>query len=366
MTLHFYFARRFLWLFLGIFAGFFALTMLTEATSLFGQFDAADLDLTGTLRLALLKTPAGVYRLMSMIVVLATLLLFLNLSRNSELVATRAAGQSALKTLSAPLIVAFLIGLIGVAAFNPLAATALRQFESETGRYKSGTVSSFSLSRKGLWLRQGSDLGQTVIFANKANFDATRLSGVTFFEFDARGIAQRRIETSFAVLTTRAWTLGPGKYWQINQPGVVPDRTATAFDTLTLPSELTSDQILDSFGDPSTIPIWDMQAFIKRLERSGFSTKRHQVYFQIELASPILMIAMVLIGAALSMRHARSGGTGLMILLTVVAGLAAYIIQDFAEILGSNGAIPVLAAAWGPPVSAALFALGLLLHMEDG
>jgi lipopolysaccharide export system permease protein len=366
MTMHFYFARRFAWIFLGVFGSFFALTLLIEATSLFGQFDQANIGVTDTLRLALLKTPASIYQLLSMIVILSSLTMFLGFSRHSELVATRAAGLSAIRSLIAPVLVALLIGVIGVAALNPLAATALRQYESETGRYESGTKSSFSLSRKGLWLRQGSDQGQTVIFAQKANFDATRLSRVTFFEFDPAGIAQRRIETEFAVLNTGAWILGPGKFWRINQPGVVPDRTAREFESLTLPSELTSEQILDSFGDPSTISIWDMRAFIDRLERSGFSTNRHQVYFHLELASPVLLAAMVMIGAALTMRPARSGRIGLVILFTVVAGLAVFIFQDFAQILGSNGAIPVLAAAWGPPVSAILFALGLLLHMEDG
>jgi lipopolysaccharide export system permease protein len=366
MILHFYFGRRFLWMFLGIFGSFFALTLLTEATSLFGQFEDSSIGVTDTLRLAMLKAPAAVYQLMSMITILASLMLFLGLSRKSELVATRAAGQSGLKILAAPVVVAMLLGVVGVIAFNPLAATALRQFESETGRYKSGSLSSFSLSRKGLWLRQGSDLGQTVIFASRANFDATRLSGVKFFEFGETGIVARRIETTFAVLKDGAWHLGPGKSWEINHPGQVPDKTARAFTTMILPSELTSDQILDSFGDPSMISIWNMQSFIDRLERSGFATNKHRVYFQIELATPVLLAAMVLIGAALSMRHARSGRTGIMVLFTVVAGLAVFIFQDFAQILGSNGAIPIYAAAWGPPASAALFALGLLLHMEDG
>lgn len=366
MTLQLYFARRFFWLFLGIFGGFFALTLLTEATSLFGQFEDAKIGVTDTLRLALLKSPTGVYQLMSMIAILTSLVLFLGLSRNSELVAARAAGQSGLRIVAAPMVVALLIGVVGVAALNPLAAVTLRKFESETGRYETGTVSTFSLSRKGLWLRQGGDQGQTVIFADRANFDATRLSGVTFFEFSTMGIAARRIEATFAVLSNGAWVLGPGKFWEINKPGQVPDKTAREFDTLTLASELTSSQILDSFGDPSMITIWDMRAFIDRLERSGLSTAQHRAHFQIELASPVLLAAMVLIGAALSMRHARSGRTGIMVLLTVIAGLAVFIFQDFARILGSNGAIPIAAAAWGPPASAMLFALGLILHMEDG
>ena len=366
MTLHLYLARRFLWRFAALFMGFFALAVITDATALLGQFDSARVGLTDTLRLVLLKAPTGVYQLLPMIVVLASLALFLGLSRSSELVATRAAGFSALKSLVAPVLAAFIVGLIAVLAFNPLASATLRKFESETGRYRSGTVSSFSLTRSGLWLRQGSPLGQTVIFAKRANFDATRLSGVTFFEFTDAGIALRRIETSFASLSNGAWHLGPGKYWQINQQGQVPDKTAREFDTLSLPSDLTSDQILNSFGDPATISIWDTQSFISRLERSGFSTSRHRVHFQIELATPVLLMGMVLLGAAFSMRHARSARTGLMVLITVMAGLAVFILQDFAEILGSNGAVPVLAAAWVPPLSAILFALGMILHLEDG
>ncbi len=366
MTLHLYLARRFLWRFLALFASFFALAVITDATALLGQFDSARVGLTDTLRLAFLKAPTGVYQLLPMIVILSSLTLYLGLSRTSELVATRAAGFSALKSLIAPVLTIFAVGLVAILAFNPLASATLRQFESETGRYKSGTLSSFSLSRSGLWLRQGSPSGQTVIFANRANFDATRLSGVTFFEFSDAGIALRRIEANYASLSNGAWNLGPGKFWQINQPGRVPDKTAKEFTSLSLPSDLTRDQILNSFGDPATISIWDTRSFISRLERSGFSTSRHRVHFQIELAMPLLLVGMVMLGAAFSMRHSRSARVGLMVLITVLVGLAVFILQDFAEILGSNGAVPVMAAAWVPPISAILFALGMILHLEDG
>jgi len=366
MTLHLYLARKFFFRFLAIFSGFFVLSALTDATSIFGAYEAANLGILATLRLALLKAPSGVVQLLSIIVVLSALTLYLGLSRNSELVATRAAGQSALKVLAAPILVAMVLGCIAVAVFNPLAAIALKQFETETGRYETGTVSTFSLSRTGLWLRQGSDQGQTVIFAKRANFDATRLSGVTFFEFSEYGTAIRRIEASFATLSDGAWQLGQGKLWEVNKQGEVPDKTAKSFENLRLNSELTSDQILESFGDPTTISIWDMQNFIQRLDRSGFSTNRHKVYYQIELATPVLLAAMVMLGAAFSMRHARSGGTGFMVMITVLLGLAVYIVQDFAEILGSNGAISIMAAAWGPPMATLFLALGLVLHMEDG
>lgn len=366
MTLYLYFARKFLWRFLAILASFFIIAVLTDATALFGRFSDRDIGLADTLRLALLKAPSGVYQLLAMVAVLASLMMFRGLSRNSEMVATRAAGQSALSSVMAPLSIAMLIGVVAVIAFNPMAAAALRQFETETGRYESGGISAFSLSREGLWLRQGSDSGQTVIFAERANFDATHLSGVTFFEFSNSAKSVRRIETGFAELKDGAWQLGPGKVWQIGNDTLVPDESARSFSEMTLPSELTSGQILESFGDPSTVSIWDMQSFIDRLERSGFSSMRHRVSFQMELALPLLLAAMVLVGAAFTMRHHRAGRSGLMALITILIGLTIYILQDFAQILGANGAIPVSAAAWGPPVAAILFAVGMILNLEDG
>jgi len=251
-------------------------------------------------------------------------------------------------------------------AFNPLSAASLRKFETETGRYKSGSVSAFSLARKGLWLRQGGDNGQTVIFAERANFEVTHLKGVTFWDLTNKGIARRRIEASYAELFDGAWHLGPGKLWEVNKPGQVPDRTAVRFDSMTIASELTANQILNSFGDPTTISIWETPSFIRKLERSGFSTTRHRVHFQSELAFPFLLAGMVMIGAAFSMRHRRMGGGRAMLLGAVHAGLGIYIIQNFATILGAKGSISVFAAAWGTPAAAILLATGLILHLEDG
>ena len=85
-----------------------------------------------------------------------------------------------------------------------------------------------------------------------------------------------------------------------------------------------------------------------------------------ELALPLLLMAMVLVGAGFTMRHARSGNTGVMVLLAIVSGFAIFLLRNFAQVLGENGQIPVLLAAWSPPVAAILLSVTLLLHLEDG
>ncbi|NND42757.1 MAG: LptF/LptG family permease, partial [Silicimonas sp.] len=98
----------------------------------------------------------------------------------------------------------------------------------------------------------------------------------------------------------------------------------------------------------------------------GFSARIHRTFLHMELALPILLVAMVLVGAGFTMRHTRFGRTGMMVMFALMLGFSLYFIRNFAAILGENGQIPVLMAAWGPPVAAVLLPLGLLLHLEDG
>ena len=114
------------------------------------------------------------------------------------------------------------------------------------------------------------------------------------------------------------------------------------------------------------LPIWDLPAFIDQLETAGFSARRYAVWFQMELAQPLFLIALVLVGAAFTMKHARLANTGTSVLAAVMLGFTLHYIRNFAQVLGENGQIPILLAAWAPPVASLLLALGILLHMEDG
>lgn len=365
MTLHLYFARRFLRTFLGVLLIFFAVLMLIGLIEQVRRFGSADAGFATLLVLATLSVPEALYRILPLVMILATLGLFLSLARSSELVVTRASGRSALKSLFAPVILAVLIGLVAVAAGNPIVAATQKQYETMATRL-SGEVSTLSVSAEGLWLRQGSRQGQTVIRADRANLDGTELFGVTFLGYDPDGSPTYRIEAERAELVTGAWSITGAKEWRFDTTAPIPEVESFETERMNLASNLTRNQILDSFGTPSAIPIWELPGFIDRLEAAGFSARVHRTFFHMELALPLLLVAMVFVGASFTMRHTRFGRTGMMVLMALGLGFSLYFIRNFAAILGENGQIPVLLAAWGPPVAAVLLPLGLLLHLEDG
>lgn len=369
MKLHLYFAWKYLKAFAGIAFVLGVVIALLDMVEQLRRFDASEIALAGAMELALLSMPQALYRIFPLLAILATIALFLNLARTSELVVTRAAGRSALRALAAPVAVALLIGAAGVAILNPIVAATLARYEARAAEFSSEGGSVLSISAEGLWLRQGGESGQTVIRAARANADGTILHGVTFLEFAPPGDgsalgAVRRIEAGSAQLTPGQWQLTGAKVWPLDRPN--PEADATTVAQLTVPTTLTPDQIRDSFGTPASVPIWELPARIESLTQAGFSARLHRVWFQMELALPLFLAGMVMIGAGFTMRHTRFGRTGQMVMLALAMGFGIYFIRNFAQILGENGQIPVALAAWSPPVAAILLSLGLLLHLEDG
>jgi len=366
VTLHFYLARKFLWRFVLVLAVFLILTIMNESRGMLIRYSGFGVGFVEALGLGLIRAPAPVYEILPLIAVIASLALFIGLARSNELVIARAAGRSAFRTLTAPLAVAFFLGILAVSVFNPIVAATQKQFLRDIEKYQNGGISTFSVGPEGLWLRQGSDAKQTVIHARRANAGATRLFDVAFFEFSSQGQPLRRYQSAFADLSSGAWELHDGKVWNIDQPEANPEQSAREFTQLSLASDMTSAEILDSFGDPKLVSFWDMRSFVARLEKSGFSANTHRVFFQMELALPLTMMAMVLIGAGFTMRHTRFGRTGTMVLMSMISAFGFFALRKFAQILGANGDIPIVAAAWAPPIVAGMLAVSLLLHLEDG
>ncbi len=364
MILNLYIARRFLLLFLQIFAGFFALFVMIDMIEQIRRFSDTTLGLSEALLLASLHVPATLYRILPLIVTLSAIALFLGLSRSSELVVVRTAGRSGLSFLMAPVVTALGIGAFGVAVFDPLVAATSHRYDVLSAGYARGG-SILSISDAGLWLRQGDRAGQTVIEAKRANLDGTRLYEVTFLTFGPDGTPSQRIEAAEASLIPGFWALTQARLWPLTDAN--PQRSVQIMaQGATLATDLTRERIQDSFGTPNAISFWNLPDYIMGLERAGFSARSHLVWYQIELAQPLLLAAMVLIAAGFTMRHARMAQTGGLVLFALLAGFGVFFLRNFGQVLGENGQIPVILAAWSPPVAAILLALGFLLHLEDG
>ena len=373
MILSMYVARRFLRLLVMTSLVFGAILFLIDMVEEVRRFADDGVGLTGAAGLALLNIPASFYSILPLITVLTGIALFLNLSRNSELVASRAAGRSGVRVLVAPAVTAALAGALAVAVLNPVVAATTKRYDAATARIRSDEGQTVSLGDSAVWLRQalraegpgGTEVrGQMVIRASRASPEATTLYGASFMVFGPDRGPLRRIEAAEAHLVAGAWRLNRVKEWPLTEAN--PEAMARTADSLDLPTDLTAARIRDSFGRPEAIPVWQLPAFIRGLERAGLSALRHKVWFQLELTRPLLMAAMVAVAAVFTMRHTRGRKMGGLVVAAFACGVGLFFLRNLAQVLGENGDIPPALAGWAPPIVALLFALGALLRLEDG
>ena len=343
------------------------LIVLIDISEQSRRFEGRDVTFGNLVELALLKAPSSLSEFLPLIIILGTVVLFVSMARSSELVVTRAIGRSGIRALAGPLAAAVAIGVLAVTMLNPIAAATTNRYNTLADEYRGNGASVLSFSRDGLWLRQGGAEGQSVIHArgHSTTGDIIALSGVNFVSYAPDGGPVRRISAESARLETDAWVLSNAKVWPLT-PGLNPEASAAEHDELRVATTLTQDRIRDSLGAVGGISVYDLPETIRGLAEAGFATRRYEVMLQVEMARPLFLVAMMLVGAAFTMRHTRFGGTGLAVLTAVLLGFGLYFVRNFAQILGENGQIPVLLAAWAPPVASIMLTFGLLLHAEDG
>lgn len=369
-TLSLYIARRFLFILLGAFLAVFSLVVIVDLVELLRSNRDGNADFADLVGMAMLHAPSVTITAAPFTVLLAAMVCFAWMARTSELVVTRAAGVSAWKLIIPAIVSAMLLGVFSFSVYNPLAAAFAQKFDSLEERYFGKSSSRLSVTGRGIWLRQGNAEGQTVIRAQRASKTIDRLGDVIVFQFDAEDRFVRRIDSREAVLTDGHWQLNTARSWELlpvtGTTGEPEATRARVHEEIRIPTDLTRERIEESFAAPETISFWQLPDFIGTLDASGFSSHRHRLHWHRLLAVPAVFAAMVLVGAAFSMRHARFGGLGVMALGCVLTGFAYFFLSDISGALGASGAVPVLLAAWGPPIAAMLFSLGLLLHLEDG
>lgn len=360
-TLFRYIARQFFSWCAAIFLAMMSIVFLLDYIELIRRAGTRpDATLLVLFEMTALKEPDMAQQVMPFAILFGTMMAFWRLTRSHELVVARAAGISAWQFLAPPLSGAFLVGVLMVTVFNPVASVMQASYEQLENRILRGENDQLSLSRTGFWLRQSDEDGNhSILHASSFAINRHSIDNVMILFLAGDTKLVRRIDAQQAVLKNGVWEVHDGTQW-------VPGQPLQPFATMDVGTNLTSSKIQESFASPETMSFWELPGFIRLLDASGFSSQRHRLYFNALLAKPFLYAAMVLIAASFSLRMQRRGGATLMIGAGVAAGFALYFLSDVVFALGLSASIPISLAAWTPTGITWLLGATLLLHLEDG
>ncbi len=355
-----YLMSIFIRMFLGIMAGLLAVIYLFDILELLRR--AAKRDDVGiglVLEMGLYKLPEVGQLILPFAVLFAAMACFWWLARRHELTAMRAAGFSAWQFVAPLVTAAIVIGLLHIMVLHPLAANLVTKFQNLEAEYLGQHRKLVTVSQQGLWLREADPNGEVIIHADSVQIKDWSLKGLTVLFFDENGDHTRRLDAGAVSLQPGRWVFHDAI---VRDPNAAPETA----DTFTLSTDLTLQDIQESFSDPDTISFWKLPGFIRTLADTGLETTPMEVYYQSLLSQPLLLAAMILLAATVSLRPPRFQRALIMILSGVGAGFVVFFLSSFLKALGGSHQLPVILSAWSTAVIVLLGSATWLLNTEDG
>jgi lipopolysaccharide export system permease protein len=359
-TLSRYFAMRFVASVVGSLIGVIALSAMIDYVELMRR-GAEWPNATAWLlaKISMYRVPQLSERILPFTILVGAMSCYLTLSRRHELVVARAAGVSAWQFVAPAVIAAFILGTIATTVYNPFAAQLHERSKRLEADMQGATISAFNQSSSGFWVRQKSSDGAAIINAITSREQGAQLGGVSVYTFDNAGHFQERIEAKNAALREGYWQLEDARIYVL---GKAPDLE----QTYRLPTNLTLEQVRESFATPETVPFWQLPGYIDLADRAGLLAAGYRLQYQELLARPFLLAAMVMLAASVSLRFFRFGGVQKMILSGITAGFLLFVLSKITEDMSKSELLSPVAAAWIPVVIGGLTGFVALLYQEDG
>ncbi|MEP1142861.1 MAG: LptF/LptG family permease [Henriciella sp.] len=355
---------------LGLVLGIFAITIMLvdvveQLRTVGGDIDLSPLT---AVQLSLMKLPGLLEDTLSFAILVAAMIAYNQLSKSSELSVIRATGQSAWQFLAPVMVMAAGLGFFAMAVLNPLGSHLSERFETTRANLLQEGGRVVERQRSDVWLRQGSDDTQIVIYAGSVDSTGQVFTDVRFLE-EGRIYEGARPTTRFRFIRridAETATISGG-FWQLtnlveNTPGNPP----LELSNLAIETDLDPNTLLSRFTSPNTIGFWSLPRFIAQTGRAGLDTSQFSMRWFGLTALPVLYTAMALIGAIVCLRLSRLGGTSRLIAIGAVSAIGLFFVTQIASSFGSSGAIPAVIAAWSPALCALFISLTVLAYQEDG
>ena len=260
--------------------------------------DNQSLGLSGVFILALYKLPDVGQQILPFIILFTTMATLWGLSQRRELESIRAAGLSVWQFMTPMILVTFTLGLLYVTVLHPLTAASMSRYSNLENMYFGNGQSTISSINDGLWIRQEDDTGHFILSAKTLDAAQWTMKGVTLFFFDKNGAHTHRIDAQTASLVPQEWVFNNARFYKAGE-------ASTVLPELRLATSLTSSTITESFSNPQTISFWRLPHFIKTLAHTGLDTTPMVIYYQSLLVLPLLLLAMVCLAAATSLKTGR-------------------------------------------------------------
>ncbi|MFZ1086077.1 MAG: LptF/LptG family permease, partial [Terracidiphilus sp.] len=358
-----YVVREFLGMFLLVLSGFVMLMLVFTFFERIGDIlrNHIALSLIGGYLFNL--TPSMLYLITPLAVLIAVLVTFGVLNRNSEIIAMKACGIS-LYRLVIPIVAIASMLAVSLFLFDQFYLPQANRRQEALYNIIRGKPPQTVLHAEQNWIFGEPQSGEPgrIFYYQFFDSKSNEFANLSVFEFDSTTFAiSRRIFAQRATWDAEAgaWSFTNGWQRDISAANVTeyrPFLKTTFTEIHEAPGYFTKENL-----QAQEMNFGQLDDYINDLRQSGFDTMRLNVELWHKLAYPLMTIIMAILAIpfALAMGR-RSSLTG--IAMAIIVTLAYIVINDLFEGLGDVNYLPAMLAAWSSDILFGLVGSYLLLR----
>lgn len=305
------------------------------------------------------KTPLIISQVLPLTILMGVFLTLGGLTKNNELTAMRAGGISLFKIITPLLIAATLLSAVNF-ALNEYVVPAGTKAANHILRTEVKGKTTTLTKRDNVWFRDNNAL----YHINLVITDKQQLHGVSVYRIDPQLQITTRIDAADAIYRNENW--------------ISPSATVRQFSTLT--NQLTTENIRTDFRLPLSktpddfgistdkneeLNFSQLRHLSQRMRQEGLDVTRYRVDMYSRLATPFACLIMAFVAIPFALQKSRNVNLSLGISISVLIGVAFFIVQSTLIALGYSKALPPFIAAWSANIIFLLFGLFLILSTRD-
>jgi LPS export ABC transporter permease LptG len=306
--------------------------------------------------------PSMLYAITPLAVLIAVLVTFGVLNRNSEIVAMKATGIS-LYRLVIPIVSIAAILAAGLFVFDDYYLPAANRRQEALRSTIKGRPPQTFLHPEEKWMFGEPGPGEPphIFYYQFFDRDDNAFANLSIFEFNPSSFAlTRRIFASRVVWDdeSESWRFINGWVRNINgnDPQSIEFKNTTFTEIHEDPGYFKKENL-----QSQEMNFQQLRAYIRDLRQSGFDTMRLRVALWHKLAYPLIAIIMAVLAIPFALSMGRRGSlTGIAVAISIA--LAFWVVDALFGAMGNVNYLPAALAAWSPDILFALAGGYLLLR----
>ena len=308
--------------------------------------------------LSLMVIPSILINLLPFILFLSSMVVFIKLKDNRDIIALKTFGFSNINFLILFSLASIFISIVILFVFNPLTSATVKYYEDIKGRYDLDKSHLASINSNGIWIREKD--GNSINIIKSERLEGNQLINISIYKFNENYILLSRIDASEAGISGNPWILQNVRKIDFQKENKIEE-----FLTFKFESTFNVEKLNSIYSNLDTISFFNLITNMESLIIKGYNpallTEKKHFY----LSLPFFLVLMVCLASMFTLNTNDRRQNTYYILLSIIVCVIIFYFKNFSTALGTTEKIPIILSVWSPVIILSLFCSVGVMQIND-